>query len=122
MKKTIIGGVVAVAIAAVAAFNVHFNTNAENELSAFSINHVEALASEEGGYNHWSQWLSQGLTKDEREFTRPCPSSSSSGGSGSASYGGGSVSGSGNSSQTNPSNRYEITCPYGSDNCTSIGC
>lgn len=101
--------------------------------------HLEVLAqtnsSQTGGsssgdgsssWNNWSQWLSQGLTKDEREYVRPCPSSSSSGSSGSASggYGGasGSISGSTSNSQTNPSGRNEITCAYGSTNCTSVGC
>ncbi len=94
--------------------------------------HVEVLAqtNNTGGssveWNHWSQWLSQGFTKDEREYERPCPTSSSSSGSGgvSGSYGGasGGISGSGSSNQTNPGNRNEITCAYGNVNCTPIKC
>lgn len=44
MKKKILGGIVAVAIAAVAAVNVNFNNEAEDALSALSLANVEALA------------------------------------------------------------------------------
>lgn len=97
--------------------------------------HVEVLAqsNNSGGsgsssvnWNHWTQWPSQGLTKDEREYRRRCPKKSSSSGSGSVSggYGGvsGSISGSGSTSQTNPTDREEISCPYGEQNCTPVGC
>lgn len=95
--------------------------------------HVEVLAqsNNSGGsssveWNDWTQWPSQGLTKDERELIRRCPDNSSSSGSGSISggYGGasGSISGSGSSSQTNPPDRVDISCPYGQQNCTPVGC
>lgn len=97
--------------------------------------HVEVLAqsNNSGGsgsssvnWNHWTQWPSQGLTKDEETKTRDCESESSSSGSGSVSvgYGGvsGSISGSGSTSQTNPSGRVEYICIYGNQNCTPVGC
>ena len=51
MKTKILSGVVAVAIAAIAAVNVNFNGEAENALSGLSLANVEALASgeEDGG-------------------------------------------------------------------------
>jgi len=47
MKKRILGIFVVAIIAAAAAFNVNFNTNERNELSAISLANVEALAQEE---------------------------------------------------------------------------
>ncbi|MBD1432866.1 hypothetical protein H8B06_08525 [Sphingobacterium sp. DN00404] len=44
MKKKILGGIVAVAITAVAAVNVNFNNESEDALSALSLANVEALA------------------------------------------------------------------------------
>ena len=44
MNKKILGGVVAVAIAAIAAVNVNFNSEAEDALSGLSLANVEALA------------------------------------------------------------------------------
>lgn len=49
MKKEILSGMVAVAIAAVAAVNVNFNNEAEDALSALSLANVEALAGDESG-------------------------------------------------------------------------
>ena len=50
MKKKILGGIAILAIAAVAAFNVNFNTQS-NDLSAVSLANVEALAGELSGGN-----------------------------------------------------------------------
>ncbi len=72
--------------------------------------------------NSFFEWFSQGITKDEREERRVCPSSSSSSGSASGSYGGASGSVSGSSTQTNPDGRYEYICPYGYANCSRIKC
>lgn len=66
--------------------------------------------------------LSQGFTKDEREYERPCPTYEDNRGSGSGSGKGYSASGSGSHTQINPSGRMEITCPYGNENCTKIPC
>src|SRR5690606_9723331 len=49
MKKEILSGMVAVAIAAVAAVNVNFNNEAEDALSALSLANVEALEGDEIG-------------------------------------------------------------------------
>lgn len=49
MKKKIFGGILAVAIAAVAAVNVNINNEAEDALSALSLANVEALAQDESG-------------------------------------------------------------------------
>ena len=48
MKKKILGGLIVVAVAAVAAFNINFNVGADKELSAISLANVEALAQGEG--------------------------------------------------------------------------
>ena len=45
MKKKIFGGIAVLAIAAVAALNLNFNTQS-NDLSAINLANVEALASE----------------------------------------------------------------------------
>ncbi|HLT87008.1 MAG TPA: NVEALA domain-containing protein [Sphingobacterium sp.] len=47
MKKKILGSIVAVAIAAVAAVNVNFNNEAGNGIVALSVTNVEALAQNE---------------------------------------------------------------------------
>lgn len=47
MKKKIFGSIAVIAIAAVAAFNVNFNTVQDNNLSGVSLANVEALASSE---------------------------------------------------------------------------
>lgn len=49
MKKKIFGGILAVAIAAVAAVNVNINNEAEDALSALSLANIEALADGESG-------------------------------------------------------------------------
>jgi len=46
MKKKISGSIAAIVIAGVATFNVNFNTNTTNGLSAINLNNVEALAQE----------------------------------------------------------------------------
>lgn len=48
MKKKILGAVAVIAIAAMAAFNLNINADA-NELSALTIDNIEALADGEGG-------------------------------------------------------------------------
>ena len=114
-------------ITILAAVNVNVSLN-NNDRPDINLNKVEAVAFEWDGF--WDRvdagltntFQGQGWTKDERESSRPCPSSTSSSGSGSASYGGGSVSGGGSSSASNPAGRDEIICPYGTENCTPIKC
>lgn len=106
------------AVTALAILNVNLSIES-NEISKVTLYDVESLSNE---LNSITQWWSQGLTKDEREWIRPCPASQSNSGSGSVSYNGASVSGSGSSSQTNNNERSEITCPYGSDNCSEVPC
>ncbi|MCD8235426.1 MAG: NVEALA domain-containing protein [Prevotellaceae bacterium] len=123
MNKKLIGIGVAGMIAAFA--YVNFETiNDNDDLSDLTLQDVEALSDTE--WNSWEQWLSQGLTKDEREMMRPCPSTESSSGSGSIGVGNGNtnveVGGSGSHEQTNPSGRKEIVCPYGNTNCTEVAC
>jgi hypothetical protein len=81
---------------------------------------VEALAGNE--WNNWTDWFSQGLTKDEREEKRDCPSEQSSNWGISGGYNGVTVGISGSSSQTNPPSRKETICPAGNVNCTPVGC
>lgn len=88
---------------------------------------VEALTNQEEkhGWNWPWEW-GQGLTKDEREVMESCPTQEEQHGEGSVSGSGGgysgSVSGSGGSSQSNPSNRHDIRCAYGYENCTPVDC
>lgn len=56
MKKKILGGFTIAFIAAVAAFNINFNMNENNELSAISLANVEALADGEGGDGGQKCW------------------------------------------------------------------
>lgn len=96
------------------------------EVLAQSTNTSEAGSSSGNASNPWYQWPFQGATQDERELFRDCPTSSSSSGGGSA--GGGNQAGSGSAggnyshSQTNPTTRRELSCPYGSVNCSSLDC
>ncbi|MDD2612079.1 MAG: NVEALA domain-containing protein [Bacteroidales bacterium] len=125
MKKNIFGGIAIVAIAVLMAFNVNLNLKKSRHASLLGFANVEALANEEDGIHEKNTgWeiLTQGATKDEEEWERPCPTSSTTSGSGSGSYSGVGVGGSGSTSQTNPSNRYEICCKYGYDNCTPVDC
>ena len=123
MNKKLIGIGVAGMIAAFAYVNFEV-INDNEDLSDLTLQDVEALSDTE--WNNWTQWLTQGFTKDEREWMRPCPSTESSSGSGSVGVGKGDTSvevgGSGSHEQTNPSGRNEITCPYGDTNCTEVEC
>jgi len=104
---------------------INVNLNKVSNKGDLALANVEALANEKDGKHEensgWEYWT-QGATKDEEEWERPCPSSSSSSGSGSGSYNGTGVGGSGSTSQTNPSNRDELCCKYGYDNCTPVEC
>jgi hypothetical protein len=86
-------------------------------------NDVETLSGESSP-NPWYLWLSQGLTKDEREYKRKCPTNNSSNSNTtvSISYRGFTGSISYSSTTTNSSDREEITCAYGSTNCTPVNC
>lgn len=119
MKKKILCLTFAIATGIISVLNYKVSVNDDIQFY-LSLSEVEALAG--GEWNSWDQWLSQGLTKDEREWMRPCPSQESGSGYGNGSYGGVGVGGGGSYSQTNPSGRNEITCPYGNENCTPIGC
>lgn len=123
MKKKILSGVFALALLATIGFGVNKSMKSDARLSDLALSNVEALASGESNeWNHWSQWLSQGLTKDEREWQRPCPSESSGSGNVNVNHNGTGIGAGGSYSQTNPSTRSEITCPYGNDNCSRIRC
>lgn len=117
--KTFIYGVCCIASIALIGFNVSV-ANTKKDLYDLALSNIEDTADNE--WNSWNEWLSQGFTKDEREWMRPCPSSESSSGNGSISNGNIEIGGGGSHTQTNPSGRYEITCPYGNSNCTAIGC
>ncbi len=58
MKKKILGGFVVAVIVAIAAFNINFNMNADNNLSAISLANVEALANDESGGKEY-RWHGQ---------------------------------------------------------------
>jgi uncharacterized protein YxeA len=59
MRKKIFIGIVFLAIAAIAAFNVNLNTNTNSEQSLLSLANVEALAQENNqnqpSYDKWTQ-------------------------------------------------------------------
>lgn len=118
-KKILIGTVIAMAVV-VATCNFVFVKNSNCTIAELTLFNAEALADVE--WNDWNQWFTQGLTKDEREVARPCPSDQSSSGNGSVSIGSNSASGGGSHSQTNPSGRYDIDCAYGNENCSSVDC
>lgn len=118
MKKNFLYGYAVIVFAIIALLNVTVIKN--DRILDVSLSSVEAFAG--GEWNDWNEWLTQGATKDEREWNRPCPATESSSGQGGVSHGDTSVSGGGSHSQTNPSGREEITCPYGSSNCSAIDC
>lgn len=65
MKKYILGGIALLMIATVVAWNVNLDTKS-NDLSVLSLVNIEMLAyGEHNENNHWTDWLEQGLTKDE---------------------------------------------------------
>ena len=124
MKNKIFGGAFIIAIAVLATININI-VQLENGTVNLKLANMKAFANAENGINDpniGSTYYTQGATKDEREWIRPCPTNTTSSGSGSGSYGGASASGSGSSSQTNPITRTELSCPYGYVNCTPIGC
>lgn len=94
--------------------------NSKGEMTHFSLDEIEALADSE--LNNWNEWFSQGLTKDEREWIRPCPNQEYNSGYVEGGYGGANIGAGGSHGQVNPSGRNEITCPYGNQNCTSVDC
>lgn len=118
MKNKFLYGTMVMAVVVMTMLNITFVEN-DNQTD-LSLVDVEAWADNE--WNDWNQWLTQGLTKDEREEKRPCPTEESSTGSGSISHGDTSISGGGSHSQTNPATREEYICPQGNTNCTAIGC
>ncbi len=123
MKRKFLYGAFALVIATIVAVNIHINLSVDNDLLNLSFANIEQIAvAETNEPNSGWTWWTQGATKDEREYIRPCPTEQSSSGSGNASYGGASAGGSGSSSQTNPAGRTDISCPYGYDNCTPVGC
>lgn len=123
MEKKFIGIGVAGMIAAFAYVNFEV-INDNEDLSDLTLQDVEALSDPE--WNHWTQWLTQGLTKDEKEEKRPCPSTESSSGSGSIKIGYGNIGveigGNYSHSTTNPEGKEETTCANGLENCTEVGC
>jgi len=138
MNKKIFGGIAIVAIAVAMAFNVTLSNQKQDKASMLALANVEALADPEDvdggilpevtvlstphGENSGWLWWTQGATMDEREWVRPCPTSSSTSASGGGSYNGTGGNGSYSESQTNPPTRNEITCPFGWINCTAIDC
>lgn len=63
---------IAVGVITCVVFVININIiNNTNRMFYLSFEEVEALA--DGEYNDWTDWFSQGLKKDEREMTRPCP-------------------------------------------------
>ena len=126
MKKKILGMASIIAIAILTALNINI-TETEypaNNLSLINLNIALADDAEYGGWSNF--WQGQGFWKDESSIREQCPIYESNSGSGSASgsYGGasGSASGSGSSTQINPSDRTDVRCTDGSDNCTRIEC
>lgn len=119
MKKTFLNLMLLAVIAIVAYVNYDVTKESDSNYN-LSFMEIEALADNE--WNDWNEWLTQGLTKDEREWVRPCPSEEYGEGYGEGSYGDISIGGGGSHGQVNPNGRNEITCPYGNSNCTEVNC
>ena len=123
MKKKLIIGIIASLFAVATVFNMgllNFNKQSDATLEAITV--MVKANKEKHEINPWYMWPTQGITKDEREEKRACPSNESTSASGNASYGDVGAGGSYDHSQENPQGRYEIICPYGYDNCTPVGC
>jgi hypothetical protein len=100
------------AIAAVAVVNVNLGAKS-NDLSAVSMANVEALASGENEWNHWTDWFDQGFTKDEYVKNVKCTVTSGwTYGFGGTSYG----------NTTTYEGHMDICCEPGYANCTSTSC
>lgn len=133
-RKSFFVGIVTVCVAVVAGYGVSKSVNNDTDLEVLTLGNVEALAGGEGfwdgvkdGLSWWGDGIGntlkgQGWTKDEEKVRESCNIIIESSGSGSASYGGGSASGSGSHRQVNPSNRTDIRCTNGNENCTPIDC
>lgn len=123
--------VVAVAALLFLNVNVVLNGKATSYLKLEAIGSVQAEStSGSGSGGFWAAldsglsnlFQGQGWTKDEREWTRPCPLSSGSSTSVCVQKDANGVCIKYEISQTNPTNRNEITCPVGSVNCSTVGC
>jgi hypothetical protein len=64
MKKKIIGGLLVLAIAAVAAFNMNLNLAQESNMSPLALANVEALAQNENSGGNGSHWNCTTYTSD----------------------------------------------------------
>lgn len=123
MKKKIVYGTFVLLMAVIVSMNMHISLNVDDGLANLSFANVEQIAvAEDHQSNSGWEWWTQGARKDERELSRPCPTVQITTGNGNASYGGVIVGGGGTTTQINPAGRNDISCPFGYDNCTSIGC
>lgn len=122
-KKMLAVSAASLIISSMIGVNVMVSKQGEEINRLLNVGMVEALAAdEEYEVNSWYQWLSQGITKDEREFKRSCPSDTSGSGYVNGSYNGVGVGVGGSYSQQNPSGREEIRCAHGYENCTTVDC
>jgi hypothetical protein len=73
MSKKLFGGIVILAIAAVAAWNVNLNSQS-NDLSDIALTNVEALASENNCHNTngYKTWYTSGIFSRKQEFYDCC--------------------------------------------------
>jgi hypothetical protein len=73
LKKTIFIGLAAIAVTAIAGWNVYMATQSNNEMTDLMLANVEALAqNEHGGWNSGWDIITQGFTKDEYSIAHPC--------------------------------------------------
>ncbi|MDL2241948.1 NVEALA domain-containing protein [Bacteroidales bacterium OttesenSCG-928-L03] len=73
MKKKIFGGILVIALAVVAAFNVNLNSG-NNELSLLCLANVEALAVETNSPGEWTVTVSSPISwKCDRGGNSCCP-------------------------------------------------
>jgi hypothetical protein len=114
-RKMVLGGLLAIIIAAGAAWNVSLNSNVtDGNSSNITLKKVEALS---GEWNPWYQWLTQGFTQDEEERQVDCIGAKTQSitivvlGGGIIKY-----------NAETPSAAKKITCPNGNQNCTETDC
>ena len=143
MKNKFLSIVCVFCIAIIGALNVNLTSIENGDVDLVSIINLSSANAEDSPYPppvggdravchgcendlNWPWQWNQGLTKDEREWTRPCPdedsSSTSVDGDVDTPQGGGGVGVIHSSSQSNSGGRQDISCPFGYDNCTAISC
>lgn len=109
-------------------FNVNIALDDNVKKVCLSLVDAEALA-DNNEWNNWSEWLTQGFTKDESERSVECQSGNNTTGVGGYIETWVMVDGvpvkvkvAVNAGTSSPAGKSKITCGYGSENCTPTNC